>query len=90
MTVQQVLEVFTLRSMDSNTLGRALIAAGLLIAVAGAIVYFGGKVGYFGLGKLPGDIRIERESVRVYFPITTSIIVSIVLSAIFYLLSRLR
>lgn len=69
---------------------RTLIILGLVLVLAGALVYLGGKVGFFGLGKLPGDIRIERENVRVYFPITTSIIVSVVLSAILYLISRFR
>ena len=76
--------------MDSQSLGRILIGFGLLIAAAGALVYFGGKIGFLGLGKLPGDIRIERENVRVFFPITTSIVISIVLSAIMWMLSRLR
>lgn len=76
--------------MDTQFLGRALIGLGVIIVVAGLVVYFGGKVGFFGLGKLPGDVRVERDNFSFYFPITTSIIVSIVLSLILILLSRLR
>jgi hypothetical protein len=45
-------------------------------------------LGKLGLGRLPGDIVIERESFRLYLPITTSILVSIVLSVILWLLNR--
>ncbi|MDP4224412.1 MAG: DUF2905 domain-containing protein [Bacteroidota bacterium] len=68
--------------------GRILIIAGILLIVAGIIVYFAGdKFGW--LGHLPGDIRIVRENVRFYFPITTMIIVSVVLSVILYLIRKL-
>jgi hypothetical protein len=42
----------------------------------------------FGLGRLPGDIVIERDNFRVYIPITTSILISLVLSAVFWFLNR--
>ncbi|GIX42058.1 MAG: hypothetical protein KatS3mg129_1791 [Leptospiraceae bacterium] len=42
------------------------------------------------LGKLPGDIYIEKENFKFYFPITTSILISILLSLIFYIINRLR
>lgn len=76
--------------MDTQYLAKTLVAVGLMLVVAGALVYVGGKVGFFGFGKLPGDIRIERENVRIYFPLMSSIIISIVLTAILFLLSRLR
>lgn len=76
--------------MDTQFMGRALIGVGLLVVVAGLIVYFGGKVGYFGLGKLPGDLRVERENFSFYFPIATSIIVSIVLTLLLTLIAKLR
>ncbi len=58
--------------------GVVLIAAGLLWPV----------VQKFGLGRLPGDIVIERESFRFYFPIATSLIISVLLSLILWLLNR--
>ncbi|MBZ0099946.1 MAG: DUF2905 domain-containing protein, partial [Taibaiella sp.] len=61
--------------------GKTIIIIGILVVVAGVIIWmFGDKLRW--LGRLPGDIRIERENFRFYMPITTMIIVSIVLSAI--------
>ncbi|GMU93913.1 MAG: hypothetical protein AMXMBFR4_29710 [Candidatus Hydrogenedentota bacterium] len=71
-------------------LAKLLIITGILITLAGFALYFGGRANYFGLGRLPGDIRIEREGFHFYFPITTSIVLSIVLSAILFVISRLR
>lgn len=58
--------------------GVVLIAAGLLWPVLQKL----------GLGRLPGDIVIERENFRFYFPIVTSLIISVVLSVILWLLNR--
>nr|WP_262496844.1 DUF2905 domain-containing protein [Paludibacter jiangxiensis] len=61
--------------------------AGILIVIAGVVVYFAGdKLSW--LGRLPGDIRIEKENVRFYFPITTMILVSVVLSAIIAIIKK--
>lgn len=67
-------------------IGRILIFIGLILALLGGIVLLAGKIP--GLGRLPGDILIQRRSVTFYFPIATSILISIVLSLIFWLLSR--
>jgi len=74
--------------MDS--LAKTLIVAGLGLALLGVVLLIGHKVGLLGLGRLPGDIRIEREHLHIYFPITTCIIISLILSALLYILSRLR
>jgi len=71
--------------MDRQT-GILIIGVGLAIALVGALVATG-ALGWFG--RLPGDIRIERESVRVYVPITSMLIASVVLSALLALLRRL-
>ena len=68
--------------------GKVLIIAGITLIIAGVIVYFAGnKVGW--LGHLPGDIRIEKENVRIYIPITTMILISVVLSVIIYLIRKI-
>jgi len=67
--------------------GKFLIAAGIILVIAGLIVYFAGNK-FSWLGHLPGNIRIEKENIRFYFPITTMIILSIVLSAIVYLIRK--
>lgn len=70
-------------------IGRTLIALGILLVVAGGIVLLLGRTGVpFGLGRLPGDVLIKRDGFTFYLPITTSIVVSVVLSAILWLLRR--
>ncbi|MDZ4859217.1 MAG: DUF2905 domain-containing protein [Candidatus Hydrogenedentes bacterium] len=76
--------------MDTSSIGRLLIVAGIILAIVGLIFVAGGRFGFFGLGKLPGDIRIERDNAHIYFPIVTCIVISLVLTAIFYIVSRLR
>lgn len=72
----------------TTELGKWLIAGGAVLLVAGLIIYlFGGKLGW--LGNLPGDIRIEKENFRLYFPVTTMILLSIVLSILLSVFSRL-
>lgn len=68
-------------------IGRILIIAGLVILAAGLLIYFGGdKLRW--LGNLPGDIRIERERTRFYFPITTMILISILATVVIHLIRR--
>jgi hypothetical protein len=69
-----------------SDIGKSLIVLGLLIALVGGVLTFVGRVPW--LGRLPGDIYVERGSWSFYFPLATSLILSIVLSLIFYLLSR--
>ena len=61
---------------------------GLLIVAAGIIVYFFGSRLHW-IGRLPGDIRIERENFRFYFPITTMILLSLIVSAIVFVVKKL-
>lgn len=76
--------------MDSTAIGKILVIAGLVVVALGAVLYFGGGRFFSFLGRLPGDIRYEGESTRFFFPITTSILISIVLSVLLYLISRFR
>ena len=69
--------------MDSGT-GKVLIMIGLVIVVIGLIIYFFGSKLHW-LGHLPGDIRIERENFRFYFPITTLIL----LNALLFIIVRI-
>ena len=72
-----------------NELGRLLIAVGLVLLVAGGLLLLLGRTG-LPLGRLPGDISYRGKNVSFYFPLGTSILLSVVLSLIFYLLSRFR
>jgi hypothetical protein len=72
--------------MPLNGVGKLLIGFGGLLIVIGAALLLVGKVPW--LGKLPGDIYIERRNITFFFPLTTSILVSVILSLVLYLLSR--
>ena len=71
--------------MSSPSAGSVLIAIGLALALVGVLVSVGG-FGWFG--RLPGDIRIERETMRVYIPFASMIVITIVLNLIFYFVRR--
>ena len=64
-------------------LGKQLIVIGIVIVLAGICVSVFGK--FTSMGKLPGDILIKRENFTFYFPLTTCILLSIILSLVFYL-----
>ncbi len=67
-------------------LGKLLFLAGLVLAAAGAVLWKTGGLG--GLGRLPGDLSIQRPGMSFYFPITTCIVISIVLTLLMWLLRR--
>lgn len=73
--------------LGMGELGKVLIGLGLLIALVGAVLLVAGRMG-LPLGRLPGDIAYRGKSVSVFMPLGTSILVSVVLSAILFLLSR--
>lgn len=67
--------------------GKYLMLLGGTILLIGMLIYFfGGKLNW--IGRLPGDIRIERENMRFYFPITTMILFSLLLSGVLYLVKK--
>ena len=72
-----------------NDLGRLLIGLGFLLLIAGGLLLLLGRTGV-PLGRLPGDISYRGKNLSVYVPLGTSILLSIVLSLVFYLLSRFR
>ncbi|MEK6921047.1 MAG: DUF2905 domain-containing protein [Nanoarchaeota archaeon] len=61
-----------------NDIAKILIIGGFVLVAVGLFWQFGSK--YLPLGKLPGDISIEKENFKLYFPITTSIVISLILS----------
>ena len=67
-------------------LGKSLIILGIIIAAIGIILTFAGKIPW--LGRLPGDLYFKRENFTFYFPLTTCILLSIILSLIFWLLKK--
>jgi hypothetical protein len=71
--------------MSSPSAGSLLIVLGVGLVVVGLLVSIGG-FGWFG--RLPGDIRIERDTTRIYIPFASMILVSVVLNVIFYMIRR--
>ncbi|MBI3358905.1 MAG: DUF2905 domain-containing protein [Nitrospirae bacterium] len=69
-------------------IGRILIFVGLLLFVMGVVLLLMDKIPGWGLGRLPGDILIERENFKLYFPFATSLLVSAFLSFLFWLLGK--
>ena len=72
--------------MDSRSAGVVVIAIGAIIIVGGLLMLSGGLS---WLGRLPGDIRFEGENVKVYIPIASMLLVSVVLSAVIWVIRRL-
>ncbi len=66
--------------------GKILIFIGLLLAILGVVFIFGNKLPF--VGRLPGDIAIERKNYSFYFPVATCIVISIVMSFILWLFSK--
>ncbi|MFB6271650.1 MAG: DUF2905 domain-containing protein [Salinibacter sp.] len=73
--------------MDAGTIGRILVYLGLGLACLGGLVLLLGRV--FDLGNLPGDLVYEGDNVRVYIPIATMIVLSLVLTLLLNLALRL-
>ena len=71
-----------------DSVARTLIIAGLVFVALGLLLYAHPSVPF--LGRLPGDLRIERPGLRIYFPITTCLVVSAALSAALWLFSKFR
>ncbi|MGE5484871.1 MAG: DUF2905 domain-containing protein [Ignavibacteriales bacterium] len=72
--------------MPFEQMGRLLLFLGVILAAFGLLIMFGGRL--FSLGRLPGDIVIRRGNFTFYFPLATSILISIALSLIGWLVSR--
>ena len=71
-----------------ETISRYLMLGGIIIFLIGGGIFLASKFG-IPLGRLPGDIRIEGENGSFYFPITSSILVSVILSILLNIISRL-
>lgn len=70
-------------------LARLLIYLGLLLLIAGGVVYVLGLLGV-SFGHLPGDFAWRRKSIGVYFPLGTCIVLSVALTVVLYVITRLR
>ncbi|QII11162.1 putative membrane protein YrzS [Candidatus Kuenenia stuttgartiensis] len=71
---------------EFGSFGKVLMITGIILIIAGALFLFVNKIPF--LGRLPGDIAVQKKNFSFYFPLTTCIIISIVLSIIMWLLGR--
>jgi hypothetical protein len=70
-------------------LGKTLLLFGAIVAAVGLLLMFAGRVpGLSRIGRLPGDISVERGNFRFYFPLATSIVLSVAVSLLFWILGR--
>jgi hypothetical protein len=70
-------------------IGKLLVIVGLVVIAAGLVLMFAGRA-HLPLGRLPGDIVYRGKNTTFYFPLATSIVVSVVLSLILYLIGRIK
>jgi len=70
-------------------MGRMLVALGVVLAIIGGIIMLAGRTGLL-IGRLPGDILYRGKRATFYFPLASSILISVLLSLVFFLISRLR
>lgn len=69
-----------------NDIGKILVLVGLVLVALGGLLWLGGRLPWFG--RLPGDIRVDREHFKLYFPLTTCLIISVLLTLLFRLLGK--
>jgi len=72
--------------MPLDDIGRTLLVVAVLIAIVGGLVLIAGQVPW--LGRLPGDISVERDNFRLYVPLATCLLVSLILTVVLNLLAR--
>ena len=70
-------------------IGKFLVIVGVLLVAIGLFVMIGSRFSFFGLGRLPGDIAFKGKNVQFYFPIVTCLVLSVVLTMVFWLISFL-
>lgn len=69
-------------------IGKLMLLSGLTLSVLGALVWLLGRTPWLKLGRLPGDVAIERSGFSMFIPITTMLLISAVLSFLLWLLQR--
>ncbi len=72
------------------SLGKLLLGVAAVLAVVGGLLLVADRFPWLRLGRLPGDVAVERERFRLYVPLTTSILLSVVLTLVLWLLGRGR
>ena len=71
-----------------ETFGKLLVAFGAILVVIGLLLLFSDRLSFLRIGRLPGDVIYRRGNFTFYFPIVTSIVVSLILTLLFYVFGR--
>ncbi len=71
-----------------HVLGKYLIFGGIILFITGLVIYFFSNQ-FHWLGRLPGDIRIEKENFKFYFPVTSMILISIILTVLVNIIRKI-
>ena len=74
--------------LDSSAWGNGLVLAGLGLVLLGGLIWLFGKIPF--LGRLPGDIRVEKPSFSFYFPLTTCLLISVLVSFILWIFFKIK
>jgi len=74
--------------MDLSSLGKAIVIVGAVLILAGGLIWLLGRSG-LPLGRLPGDVHIQRDGMSCYFPIVTMILLSLLLTVVVNIVIRL-
>jgi hypothetical protein len=74
--------------VPAGSLGKTLLVLGAAIAAVGGLLLLAERFPGLRIGRLPGDVTVERDGFRLYFPLATSIVVSVILSLLFWLFGR--
>lgn len=79
-------ENMTIMDDGMQHIGKVLLFIGIIVAALGVIILIAGRIPW--IGRLPGDILIQKKNFTFYFPLATSILISIILSLLFWFLGR--
>ena len=74
--------------MGPGSLGKTLVLLGAVLAGIGGLLLLGDRFPSLRLGRLPGDLSVERDGFRLYVPIATSVVISVVVSVVLWLVGR--
>jgi hypothetical protein len=75
---------------DIGNLGKTLVIVGAAISALGVLFILSKSVPWLRIGRLPGDVVIEKDGFTFYFPIVTMILISVIATIVFYIISALR
>ena len=74
-------------NLEPNNLGKLILLVGIIISITGLLIIV---LNRFGILRLPGDINLEGKTWKIYFPIVSCIIISVILTLVFWIINYLR